>query len=210
MNIKRLSESRGHTDVEKFAMKATAVVVFVVVIVFAIPLCCEGRERERKNAVKELSPYGALPQHQPLSEKSLKIIADSKKWLKGVIDDPHLHSRIKRVFLEIRGEKVARTRAKRWWWGAVTATTCLADAALAAIDKACDSDTSELTTCHTVVSALRTVMKIVSIADGSTLLQLICDHLGELSYHVGQFLRQLVCQWAQTTFDDNPVVDFFC
>ena len=210
MNIRRHSESRGHTDIEKITMKATAVLVFVVVIVFAIPLCCEGRERDRKNAVKELSPYGALPQQQQsLSEKSLEVIAKSKKWLEGAIGNPHVHNRIKRVFLEIRREKVRR-RVKRWWWGAVTATTCLADAALSAIDKACDSDTSELTTCHTVVSALRTVMKIVSIADGSTLLQLICDHLGELGYHVGQFLRQLVCQWAKTTFGDNSIVDFFC
>ena len=203
MNIRRLSESRGHTDLEKIAMKATAVLVFAVVIVFTFPLCCEGREQDRKNAVKELSPYGALPQQQSLSEKSLEVIAKSKKWLEGAIGDPHVHNRIKRVFLEIRREKVRR-RVKRWWWGAVTATTCLADAALSAIDKACDSDTS----CQTALWTVKTIVSI--IADGSALLQLICDHLGELAYDAGQFLHQLVCQWAKTTFDDNPIVDFFC
>ena len=188
----------------KIEMKTTAVLVFAVVIILAIPLCCEGGKWDRENAAKGLSRYSDTSQQQPLSERSLEVIQTSRKWLKQVISDSHIHKRVKKILLELHDREPSRTRAKRWL-GVLTITTCLTDAGLSAIDKACDDNASKWT-CHIAVSALRTVMKIVSIADGSAMLQLICEHLGELAYDAGQFLHQLVCQWAQTAFDDNAFI----
>ena len=189
---------------KKIAMKVTAVLVFVVVIILAIPLCCEGGKWDRENAAKGLSPYSDTSQQQPLSEKSLEVIETSRKWLEQVISDSNIHKRVKKILLELHEKEPSRTRAKRQL-GVLAITTCLTEAGLSAIDKACDDYASKWT-CHIAVSALRIVMKIVGIADGSAMLQLICDHLGELAYDAGQFLRQLVCQWAKTAFDDNAFI----
>ena len=189
----------------KIAMRITAVLVFAVVIILAIPLCCEGGKWDRENAAKGLSPYSDTSQQQPLSEKSLEVIETSRKWLEQVISDSHIHKRVKKILLELHEKEPSRTRAKRQL-GVLAITTCLTDAGLSAIDKACDDYASKWT-CHIAVSALRIMMKVVSIiADGNALLQLICDHLGELAYDAGHFLHQLVCQWAKTAFDDNAFI----
>ena len=179
-----------------------AALLFAVVIALAIPLCCECRDGE-KNAGKRLSHSSDSVQQQPLKEDSLKVIAASRKWLEGVINesrrtDSHLHNKIKQAFEEMKGKKIVRRRARRW---AGSLTRCLGSAALSAIDKACDA--SEWTACHMVLTVLRTVKKVVDIASGNAVLQEICEHLGELGYDVTQFLRQLACEWAQAAYEDN-------
>ena len=196
----------------KIEMKATAVLVFAGVIILAIPLCCEGGKWDRENAAKGLSRYSDTSQQQPLSEKSLEVIETSRKWLEEVINksrrtQSNIHDKIKKAFEEI---KKVRSRTRR---GLGPLTSCLADAVLSLSDKACDAITSKQTICHTVVSSLRVLKKIVGIADGNAVLQLICEHLGELAYDAGQFLHQLVCQWAKTAFGDSLpqfVVDYAC
>ena len=181
-----------------------AAVLFAVVIIIAVPLCSGGREEDGgKNAGKRLSHSSDSAQQQPLKEDSLKVIAASRKWLEGVINesrhtDSHLHNKIKQAFEEMKGKKIVRSRAKRW---AGSLTSCLAGAALSIIDKACDA--SEWTACHMVLTVLRTVKKVVDIASGNAVLQEICEHLGELGYDVTQFLRQLACEWAQAAYEDN-------
>ena len=172
-----------------------------MVIAFAIPLCCECHEEDGgKNAGKRLSHSSDSAQQQPLKEQSLKVIADSRKWIEGVINesrrtDSHLHNKIKKAFEEMKGKKEVRRRAKRW---AGSLTSCLADGALYAIDKACDA--SEWTACHMVLTVLQ---KVVDITGGNAVLHHICKHLGELGYDVTQFLRQLVCEWAQAAYENN-------
>lgn len=193
-------------------MRATAVLVFAVVIILAIPLCCEGGKWDRGNAAKGLSPYSDTSQQQALSEKSQKVIETSRKWLEQVISKSHrtqsnVHDKIKEAFEEI---KKTRIRARR---ELSPLTSCLADAVLSLSDEACDDITSKQTICHTVVSSLRILEKIVGIADSNAVLQLICEHLGELGYEAGQFLRQLMCQWAQTAFGDSLpqfIIDYAC
>ena len=189
-------------------MKVAAVVLFAVVIAFTIPLCCEGHEQVGGNAAKGLSPFGDSYQQQPLSKKSQEVIVASRKWLKGVINDSHIHEEVKKAFLEMHGKKVVRVRAKRWL-GALTIASCLTSAALSAINKACNHITSEWV-CYMVGFGLRVVTKIADIADGSVILQLICDHLGELTYDAGRFLHQLVCEWARTAYENSLFVDYFC
>ena len=194
-------------------MKFTAALL-VVVILFAIPFCCVGAEKDvAKDVVKStqsLSCTGEIIPQCPLNEESLKVIADSRKWLERVVTtshhtQPHLHGKIKRAFQEMNGQKQVKTRAKRILG---SLTSCLADAGLSAIDKACDEFASGWTICHTVVSAVRIVKNIVGIAGGnSPVIQRICEHLGELGYqaaeYVVQFFRQLLCEWAQAVFSDN-------
>ena len=208
MYIKRDSELRGSTCREEMAMKVAAAVLFAVVIAFAIPSCCEGQEQVGGNAAKGLSPFGDSSQQQPLGNKSLEVIANSTKWLEGVISESrrtqsHVHDKIKKAFEEI---KKVRLRTRR---GLNPLVSCLTDAGLSAIDKACDNIASKWV-CHTTVSALQVVANIAGIADGNVVLQLICDHLGELTYDAGRFLHQLVCEWAMTAFDDNPFVGYIC
>ena len=196
----------------KIAMRVTAVLVFAGVIFLAIPLCCEGGKWDRENAAKGLSPYSDTSQQQPLSERSLEVIETSRKWLEEVISESrrtqsNVHDRIKKAFEEIN--KVRRRTRK----GLGPLTSCLADAVLSLSDEACDDITSKRTICHTAVSALRILMKIVGITDGNAVLQLICQHLGELGYEAGQFLHQLMCQWAKTAFGDRLpqfIIDYAC
>ena len=193
------------TDEKVLALKRLrmklAAVLFAVVIIIAVPLCSGGREEDGgKNAGKRLSHSSDSAKQHPLKEESLKVIAVSRKWLEGVINesrrtDSHLHNKIKQAFEEMNGKKEVRRRAKRW---VRSLTSCLGGAALSAIDKACDA--SEWTVCHMVVSVLQ---KVVDIASGNAVLHQICKHLGELGYDVAQFLRQLVCEWAQATYEDN-------
>ena len=181
-----------------------AALLFAVVIALAIPLCCECCEEDGgKNVGKRLSHSSDSAKQQPLKEESLKVIAASRKWLEGVINesrrtDSHLHNKIKRAFEEMKGKRIVRRRAKRW---AGSLTSCLGGAAVSAIGKACDA--SEWTACHIVPSVLRTVKKVVDIASGNAVLQKICEHLGELGYDVTQFLRQLACEWAQAAYENN-------
>ena len=195
-------------------MKVTAVLL-VVVILFAIPLWCVGDEEGGvKGAVKNTHNLACTDMSNPqchLKEESLKVIADSKKWLKrvvmvSVLSKSHVHEKIKRAFEEMNGQKQVKTRAKRILG---SLTSCLADAGLSAIDKACDKFTSDwTTTCHTVISAVQTVTNIAGIAGGdNAVIQSICEHLGELTYqateYVVQFFRHLFCEWAQAVFGDS-------
>ena len=189
-------------------MKVAAAVLFAVVIAFAIPLCCEAHEQVGGITVKGLSPFSDSSQQQSLSKESLEVIAASREWLKEVINDSHIHEEVKKAFLEMHGRKVVRVRAKRWL-GALTITSCLTSAALSALNKACNHITSEWV-CYMVEFGLRVVTKIAGIADGSVILQLICDHLGELTYDAGRFLHQLVCEWAATAYENSPIVDYIC
>ena len=202
MYIKRVAELRVSTCGEEIAMKVAAAVLLAVVVAFAIPPCCGGHEQVEGYAAKGLSSFSDSSQEQPLSKTSLEVIANSTKWLEGVISESrrtqsHVHDKIKKAFEEM---KKVRRRTRR---GLGPLANCLADAVLSFFDEACDDIASEWTTCHTAVSAIRLVNKVVNIADGSAVLHQICEHLGELGYHIGQFLHQLMCQWAQAAFGDK-------
>ena len=189
-------------------------VLLVVVILFAIPLWCMGDEEGGvKGAVKNTHNLASTDKSNPqchLREESLKVIADSKKWLKrvvmvSVLTKSHVHKKIKKAFEKMNGQKQVKTRAERV--GSIA--SCLADAGLSAIDKACDKFASDwTTTCHTVISAVETVTNIVGIAGGdNAVIQRICELLGELTYqateHMVQFFHHLLCEWAQAVFGDS-------
>ena len=208
MYIKRVAELRVRTCREEIAMKVAAAVLFAVVVAFAISPCCGGHEQVEGNAAKGLSSFSDSSQKHPLSKRSLDVIATSTKWLEGVISESrrtqsHVHDRIKKAFEEM---KKVQPRTRREINPLVS---CLTDAGLSAIDKACDNIASKWV-CHTTVSALRVVANITGIADGNVVQQLICNHLGELTYDAGRFLHQLVCEWATAAFDDNPFVGYIC